>query len=296
MSTASKRTSTSADPWVHDVEKSIAAFAAKYAKHYAFRDRELAGAFEIGCFLALIADYERQDLTVVPRNLEANEFRYLTTPNGNPSKFSFVELRTAAGGFWQLRQQVRVRSHLHNDITFTPDIVLIDGSAAISENKDVDYAGGKRTFFSVPSDALVAAHECKSMTGFPELYVSFIGMLFAAHTWLDGAVSTLLKEGQCGHLAPTLFVGGEASNLHRKMIAALQQVYPMNVITGLHRGGWVVVESSKQFRRLGLDFISRTATPTTAAPMPDPRRKRRVPLRIVPAQTPHEVDDGDVPF
>ncbi|MEO7594152.1 MAG: hypothetical protein ABI134_23270 [Byssovorax sp.] len=152
----------------------------------------------------------------------------MTTPNGNPKNFSFVELRTTKGGFWQLRQQVRVRSHLHNDIAFTPDIVVVDGTAKISESKDPDYAGGKRTFFSVSSDALVAAHECKSMSGFPELYVSFIGMLLAAHKRLGGvddAVSGLPHTGPDGHLAPTLFVGGEASNLHKRMIAALQQVY-----------------------------------------------------------------------
>lgn len=308
---ASKRTSTSADPWVAEVEKSIAAFAVKYARHYAFRDRELAGAFEIGCFLAMIADYERQGLTVTLRNLEANEFRYLTTPNGDPNNFSFVELRTTKGSLWQLRQQVRVRSHLHSDITFTPDIVLIDGAATISESKDPDYAGGKRTFFSVSSDGLVAAHECKSMPGFPELYVSFIGMLLAAHRGLgglDGAVGGLPETGPRGHLAPTLFVGGEASNLHRKMIAALQQVYPMNIITGLHRGGWVVIKRSKELRRLPLDPISRTAgatptiptrPPTVSAPAPTistaSKKRLMLPNRVL-HPTRSKGDDDDIPF
>lgn len=269
------------------------AFAARHARHYSFRDRELAGAFEIGCFLALIADYERQKIDVVPCNLEANEFRYLTTPNGNPSNFSFVELRSAHGGFWQLRQQVRVRSHLHTDITFTPDIVVLDGGAVIGEARDPDYASGKRTFFCVSSDALVAAHECKSMSGFPELYVSYVGMLLAAHKWI-GQVGSSAGLGQNGHMAPTLFVGGDASNLHLKMIAALQQVYPMNIVTGLHRGGWVVIKRAKLFRRLELDSPLGGVVRTRLSPPPvAPKGKLALRKQSAP---PQETDHVDIPF
>lgn len=273
----------------------MADFARKYAPHYAFRDRELAGAFEIGCFLTLVADYERQRLSVIPRNLDGDEFKYLTTPNGNPQNFSYVELQSTRGGLWQLRQQVRVRSHLHNDITFTPDIVLLDADAAINEEKDIDYAGGKRTFFSVTSTAVIAAHECKSMTGFPELYISFVGMLVAAHDWVPNADTKVATPIQKGHLAPTLFVGGEASNLHRKMIAALQQVYPMNIITGLHRGSWKILKQAKQFRRL----IFNPSTAKSKIPLILARSKPRailLPSSPRVANLAKVDEDSDIPF
>ncbi|MEZ4309569.1 MAG: hypothetical protein R3F14_16150 [Polyangiaceae bacterium] len=268
----------------------MAAFAARHAKDYVFRDRELAGAFEIGCFLSLIADYDRQKATVTLHNLDANEFRYLTTPNGNPRNFSFVEVRTITGGFWQLRQQVRVRSHLHKDITFTPDIVLLDGAATINENKDIDYANGNRAFFSVSADAVVAAHECKSMTGFPELYVSFLGMFLAAHKWAGARVGTSAIQGDVGHLAPTLFVGGEASNLHRKIIAALQEVYPINIVTSLHRGGWVLIKRAKLLRRLPFGVATHSASVTTVRAPP-----RRL-VRPSSTKTQPKIKDADIPF
>lgn len=289
MAASSKRTSGSKDPWVLEVEREMAAFAARHAKHYVFRDRELAGAFEIGCFLSLVADYERQKATITLHNLDANEFRYLTTPNGNPRNFSFVEVRTTTGGFWQLRQQVRVRSHLHGDITFTPDIVLLDGAATISENRDIDYANGKRTFFSVSSDAVVAAHECKSMTGFPELYVSFLGMFLAAHNWVNSSLGKSASQGDVGHVAPTLFVGGEASNLHRKIIAALQEVYPINIVTGLHRGGWVIIKRAKLLRRLSFGAVLHQSSISTP-----PARPRK--LVSTSARTPPKIKDADIPF
>ena len=52
-----------------------------------------------------------------------------------------------------------------------------------------------------------------------------------------------------GHLASTLFVGGESSALHIRMILALQNIYSLNIITGLHKGGWVLTKRKKPLNR-----------------------------------------------
>jgi hypothetical protein len=243
--------SSSTDPWVADVEKSMAEFAAKHGVAYQFSDRQLAAAFEIGCFLLLAKDYENQKLVVSVQNLIEQQFRYLTTPSGNPRNFSYLKILVGKATY-EFRQQVRVRSHIDPDIFFTPDMVLLDGDAAIEQAKDADYASGKRRFFVVESKHVVAAHECKSMTGFPELYVSFLGMAMTAHSWFANQDRGTIVEGPLGHLAPTLFVGGEASNLHRRMIAALQKAFPLNIVTGIYKGGWVLTKRSATVRRLPL--------------------------------------------
>jgi hypothetical protein len=110
--------------------------------------------------------------------------------------------------------------------------------AAVSGGRDPDHAGGKRGFFSVSSFDVIAAHECKSLVPFPELLVSFIGIVIAGHAWLEPA-NMLSQIDPLGlHLAPTLFVGGSAKPMQRRMIAAIEKKFPVNIIPGLHQGTW----------------------------------------------------------
>ena len=262
MAKAQTTRSASVDPWIDQVENASADFVGRYGAVYSLTERELSGVFEIGCFLAIIADYERQSVTVEARNLIDGGFRYLTTPNGNPRNFSYVRL-SAEGRAWELRQQVRICSYIHDDVNFTPDIVVIAEGADIRSEKDRDYASGKRSFFRVNSDSVIAAHECKSMTGFPELYVSFVGMFLMAHSWFGDFRMPDVTQHEQGHLAPSLFVGSEVSNLHRRMVGALESQFPINLVTGLHRGGWALVRRTTKVNRIPFDAVI-PAKPTSS--------------------------------
>lgn len=228
-----------ADDWMRKVESAAQRFATKHETTYSRTDRQLFAAFEIGCFLALVRLYEDRGCTCLPQNLTcAGEYRYLTTPNGNPANFSFVSIDCSGSEQFEMRQQVRVRSHLDLDIAFTPDILVMKAGSSLGGAKDPDYAGGKRRFFCVDACNVVAAHECKSLNPFPELLVSFLGMLIAAHPWLQGLSdrSAICEDGV--HLAPTLFVGGTSRALHLRMVRALCKTYPINVVLGMHSGTW----------------------------------------------------------
>jgi hypothetical protein len=235
------------DAWIADVEAKIDGFAKDHAKAYSKKRREQSAIFEIGCFLALVDDYLNQRFSISPKNLdEDGGFRYLTSPSGNPKNFSFVTVEKGGDKF-DLRQQIRIRSHLDPDVIFTPDLVVVEHGASIEQKIDRDFAGGKRGMFAVAAKSVLAVHECKSLPGFPELYVSFLGMLLTVH------FPFAATEGQSrpakGHLASTLFVGGESSALHIRMILALQRIYPLNIITGLHKGGWVLTKRKKPVNR-----------------------------------------------
>ncbi len=228
----------SPDPWLEDVEKRIRAFANTFGATYSVTERQQSAAFEIGCLLLLADDYTTQDVTLGVENLAADgSFRYLTSPNGKPQNFSWMRVGSGPGEL-ALRQQVRVRSHLHPDITFTPDFVLMEAGAPIDQVRDPDYAGGKRGLFAVSAAHVVSVFECKSLPGFPELFVSFVGIVSTAHDWLANKSRGEPLATSRGHLAPTLFVGGAPSNLHRRMVTGLEAVFPMNIVAGLHRGGW----------------------------------------------------------
>jgi hypothetical protein len=242
--------SSSSGKWLSQAQKLVEAFAKKHGAVMRITDRQLSAAFEIGSLHALLRFYESQGYRLKPRNLnDEGEYRYLTSPSGNPSNFSWVEAIGSDGEF-EIRQQVRIQSHIDDDIAFTPDIVVLMKGTAIEDSKREEYASGRRPFYRVRSSSVVAAHECKSMNPFPELLVSFIGMLVSAHEWYpDGEKFTRTLDA--GHMGPTLFVGGTARTLHLRMISAMQKSYCMNIICGLHEGTWSLTDAKNRLLLAG---------------------------------------------
>ncbi len=243
------------DEWVKSVEEKAKEFAKKYALTYNKKKRELSASFEIGCFHALLNYYHGVGYTVSVENLVQGEYRYLTTPNGNPDNFSYIIL-SGSDGVFELRQQVRIYSHLDGDIAFAPDLVVLFRGSEIAAIRDEDYASGKRPFYTVSSKSVVAVHECKSMVPFPELLVSFIGMFVTAHGWYRNTgddVSPLSDTGL--HLAPTMFVGGTARAMHLKMIRAIERTYPVNIVVGLHQGTWNLYSNNRKLNKLSMASV-----------------------------------------
>ncbi|WP_254617941.1 hypothetical protein [Vibrio metschnikovii] len=77
--------------WLSSVDALVAAFAEEHSFTFSKKSRELSASFEIGCFHALLNYYERVGFELRVENLTVdNEFRYLTSPNGNPDNFSFI--------------------------------------------------------------------------------------------------------------------------------------------------------------------------------------------------------------
>lgn len=230
--------------WVASAKKLIADFANVHGLVLGVTERQISAAFEIACLHSLLRFYEKQGYTLSLKNLRGQEYRYLTTPSGNPANFSYVALEGLDGKF-EVRQQVRIQSHVDPEIRFTPDIVVLKHDSTIDEAMDPDFALGRRKLFSVRSDSVVAAHECKSMNPFPELMVGFVGMLVTAHKWYPHGKQVV--PATKGHLAPTLFVGGSARAFHNKMIAALQSSYNLNIVVGMHAGTWSLRQAANRF-------------------------------------------------
>jgi hypothetical protein len=236
------------DEWLKTVEAKVRQFARTHGVTYAKTERIVAAAFEIGCFHSLV-EYYAQTCVVEPENLKDGKFRYLTTPNGNPANFSYVVIKHK-NRTYQLRQQVRVRSSIHSDIAFTPDMVVFRTSKQVKDHRDDDYAKGKRSFFFVEAADLVSFHECKSMNPFPELMVSFLGMIFAAFPWAKETDFGERIDKDSLHLAPSLFVGGSARGLHLRMVKALKASFPVNIILGMHYGTWELDRDDADLNRI----------------------------------------------
>lgn len=226
---------TNNDAWLGRVEAKVKAFSARYRILYSNKTRERAASFEIGCLHMLLGNYSKVG-GLEPQNLtDQGEFRYLTSPNGNPANFSWIKFSHETGDF-QIRQQVRVKSHWSEDIAFCPDIVVLKPNTQIENEKPSDFANGKRPFYSVKSSEVISAHECKSLSPFPELLVSFIGLFQAAHSWYDHQNPNNHAADKGVHLAPCLFVGGDSRPIQRRMINAIENKFPVNIVTGIHWG------------------------------------------------------------
>lgn len=219
--------------WLSQLDLLIDAFAADHAVVLEnVTSRSVAASFEIGCLLLLEHYYRDKGYTVVPQNLINGHYRCLTSPSGNPSNFSFL-LCTRKGRQVEIRQQIRVQSTIDTDIAFTPDLAVVRvGSAGKARFAD-EFARGKRRIFFVEAPDVIAAHECKCLVAFPELMVSFIGMLHCGHAWLED-LPTLVSDVGDDHLLPTLFIGGGATPWHRKMADAMQRKFPLNIALGVY--------------------------------------------------------------
>jgi hypothetical protein len=81
----------------------------------------------------------------------------------------------------------------------------------------------------------------------PQLMISFIGMLVTAHIWIDGN-SDITVSRRGNNLVPTLFVGGSLRPFHKPMVKAMQKLYPLNIVPGLHAGTWNIGASKNRLR------------------------------------------------
>lgn len=129
-------------------------------------------------------------------------------------------------------------------------MVVFRADKKVKNRLDDDYAKGKRSFFYVDADDLVSLYECKCMNPFPELMVSFLGMVFAAFPWAkrpdyDGRI-----DEESIHLAPALFVGGSPRGLHLRMVRALKASFPVNIILGMHYGTWELKSDDAELNRI----------------------------------------------
>lgn len=240
------------EKWTESVTSMMSAFATKFSIKTLSNSRQLSASFEIGCFHALIKDYENQSFKVTPKNLiDGNVFKYLTSPAGNPKNFSFVELSKGSIKA-EIRQQVRICSHFDPDIAFTPDLIVLIPGVKLRNRKDKLYANGKKRVFFVLSKDVISAHECKSYSPFPELVVSLLGTLYVGHQWAENFTNTqgglVSEDGE--HLCPTLFLGGSASGFHRKMIYAFVNQFPVNVVDGMHDGTWGLGDAKNRISHL----------------------------------------------
>ena len=225
----------------------MASFARQYGVIYSKSERELYAYFEIGCFLSLVAYYRGLGWKGEAQQLVNGEYRYHTSPMGNPRNFSYVKMSRGDDVF-EIRQQIRIRSFLDNDIEFTPDIVVVKDGVDILNSRCGEYANGKRSYYSVCSKDVIAVHECKKYKPYPELLVSFVGFVVSYRLSCFPVNSHVgSPSAKIFHPAPILFTAIKASAFNVRMINALQKQFPLNIIDEMYSGRVNIKQKAYQY-------------------------------------------------
>jgi hypothetical protein len=219
-----------------EFHKEIQTFLNNYGKAINREVEKISTLFEITCYNYVIEYYVNQGFTLIPRNPKKSEnfFVYKTSPSGNLTNYSYFEARkqiqTNKGLqeiSFDIRQNVPVQSNHDFDVYFTPDIVICEDKFEMV--KDFAYYHSTRWRYYLKNEGLISFAEAKHYNPFPEILVSFIGII---HELKPGL---LQKKGRKNgvHLAPSLMISGRGGLPVERIKSNFEKRYMLNIFLGL---------------------------------------------------------------
>lgn len=219
-----------------EFHKEIQTFLNYYGTTINREVEKISTLFEITCYNYVIEFYVTQGFTLIPRNPKnsGNFFIYKTSPAGNLPNYSYFEARktvqTNTGPrkiSFDIRQNVPVQSSHDLDVYFTPDIVICVNQ--FDTVKDHSYYHATRWRHYLKNEGLISFAEAKHYNPFPEILVSFIGIIHELNP------SLLKKNGKKSgiHLAPSLMVSGRGGAPVERIKTNFEKRYTLNIFLGL---------------------------------------------------------------
>jgi hypothetical protein len=219
-----------------EFENEIRTFLNYYGTAISREVENIPTLFEITCYNYVIEYYVNQGYILIPRNpaQSDNYFIYKTSPSGNLVNYSFFEARkqiqTEKGTMeisFVIRQNVPVQSGRDTDVYYTPDIVICKDQ--YDKIKDPAYYRATRWRHYLKNENLISFAEAKHYNPFPEILVSFIGLIHELNPNL------LKKKGEKSgsHLAPSLMFSGRGGAPVDRIKKYYEKRYSMNIFLGL---------------------------------------------------------------
>lgn len=129
--------------------------------------RPQSAIYECYSLSELALQLERAGWSVNLDNIQNGEFRFKTTPSGNPNNFSYIVI-DKNGYTFEVRQQLRINGRWGN---YTPDICVISPNTALDPRN------------SIEDRYLENFIECKHMVPYPMSCASFVGILYVLNRW-----------------------------------------------------------------------------------------------------------------
>lgn len=137
---------------------------------------------------------------------------------GKPNNYTYF-LCSKGRNQVQIRHQLRVATHSHDQDTVPPANICLD--VAVIES--IDLSEYKSDNF-VPNELLRTFGEAKHMSAFAELIAGFIGLVHELRPrHLRRHRNRLLRNGKRAHLAPFLYVSGWLNRTARGMKTTIER-------------------------------------------------------------------------
>lgn len=197
--------------------------------------KRISDFFEMACYNNIVRFYENNGYEVEIKNLQKTKFNYKCTTAGNPSKYSYFEVKRKMGTvelIFEIRHNINVQSYHSNDTYTTPDICIIKPNSILDSD---DFYDSKMKYYYIENKALISFCEVKNFNPYPELLFNFIGVVNELRPHLLRQV----RSSGNSHIATTLMVSGKSNKHADRIIANLQSRYHINVLSDLFNIGGI---------------------------------------------------------
>lgn len=207
--------------------------------------KRISDFFEMSCYNNIVRFYENNGYQVEIKNLHKNKFKYKCTTAGNPTNYSFFQVKIVIANkeyIYEIRHNINIQSYHSRDTYTTPDICIIKPSSVLI---DEEFYDSKMKYYYVKNRSLISFCEVKNFNPFPELLFNFIGVVNELRPNL------LRKISRTGtrHITTTLMLSGKSNKHADKIIKNLQSRYHINMLCDLFNIGGITFGRSS-FKRV----------------------------------------------
>jgi len=219
-----------------DMEKLITDIKSFLIKHQTFisnNSQKISILFQISAYNDVVEYYKRRNFVIKPKNLINGEFRYKQTPTGHPHNFSYFSILKSykkQNYEFYIYNNIAVESGISKGIFVCPDIVIANVDSICYLYDKEYYFNGLKKYAYIENKNLQSFCEVKHYTPFPELLISFIGLL---QELTNDIYKNKRNNTQLKHLAPSLILSGEHTRPTRQMAQILEKRYRINIFDGL---------------------------------------------------------------
>lgn len=227
---------SSRPPWKDRTEllKDISSFIIRNGGFFNQNSKRMSDLFEMSVYNDVVKYYRKKRYQIDVCNLKKDgTFKYKLSPSGLASNFSFFTAKKISRGVLldslEIHHNIKLQSAFDNHIYYTADVSVTVCDGITTENQK-----SNRRHSFIRSTDLVTFLEVKNTNPFPEILISFSGIVLEIKPqFING--SSLVISDQCLHLTPSIVFSGVGSAYAETVADKLSNRYGYNVIRGLFR-------------------------------------------------------------
>lgn len=211
-----------------EFEREIRSFLNRFSSVFTQTSDQTHALFEMSMLDGIVKYFEKIGFKLEVKNTTSNEFVFALSTNSNPNNTSYFQLVYSVDHErleYEIRHNVKVRSHHCGEMYFSPDYVVCKSNSLEKESVSWYYAG-KYPLHFIKSENLITFAEAKNYIPSPELVINFIGIVNELAPYLIN--KSPIKKRYA--FTPTMFISGNG-NPHLQIIKkSFRDRYKVNIL------------------------------------------------------------------